>query len=81
MQMAREWMYGTDRRSGEFMNGLREFLRVADANKRNVLYSVRVVTVRIRRITQTQKSFTSTCFGMVSCPAIIVGPSTERGGL
>ena len=35
MQMVREWMYGTDRRSGEFINGVHEFLRVADANKRN----------------------------------------------
>ena len=33
--MVREWMYGTDRRSDKFMNGLHEFLRVADANKRN----------------------------------------------
>ena len=33
--MVREWMYGTDRRSGEFINGVHEFLRVADANKRN----------------------------------------------
>ena len=35
MQMVREWMYGADRRTSEFMDGLREFLRVADANKRN----------------------------------------------
>jgi hypothetical protein len=35
MQMVREWMYGTDRRSGEFINGVHEFIRVADANKHN----------------------------------------------
>ena len=35
MQMVREWMYGTDRRSGEFINGLHEFIHVDDANKRN----------------------------------------------
>ena len=35
MQMVREWMYGTDRRYGEFINGVHEFIRVADANKRN----------------------------------------------
>ena len=43
-----------------------------------ILYSVHVVSVRIRRITLTKKSFTATCFGPVSCPAIIVEPSTER---
>ena len=35
MQMVRKWMYGADRRSNEFMDGLRGFLYVADANKRN----------------------------------------------
>ena len=34
MQMNRQWMYG-NRLSGEFINGLQHFLRVADANKRN----------------------------------------------
>ena len=35
MQMVREWMYSTDRRSDEFINGVHEFICVADANKRN----------------------------------------------
>jgi hypothetical protein len=43
-----------------------------------VLYLVLVVSVRIRRITPTQISFAATCFGPVSCPAIIVGPSMEK---
>ena len=34
MQMNRQWMYG-DRRSDEFINGVRDFLHVAEANKRN----------------------------------------------
>src|SRR5664279_5201851 len=34
MQMSRQWMYG-DRHSPEFINGLHNFLRVAEANKRN----------------------------------------------
>ena len=33
--MPRQWMYGTDGRSGEFINGVHDFLHVADANKRN----------------------------------------------
>ena len=34
MQMNRQWMYGS-RVSGAFVNGLRDFLLVADANKQN----------------------------------------------
>jgi hypothetical protein len=43
-----------------------------------VLCLVHIVSVRLRRITLPQISFTATCFGPVSCPAIIVGPSTEK---
>jgi hypothetical protein len=46
-----------------------------------VLCLVHVVSVRIRRITLPQISFTTTCFGPVSCPAIIVGPSIKKEGL
>jgi hypothetical protein len=46
-----------------------------------VLLSVHAVSVRIRRITLPQEPFTSTLFSTVSCPAIIVGPSTEKEGL
>ena len=48
---------------------------------RTVSFVVHVVSVRIRRITLPQKPFTSTCLRTVSCPAIIVGPSTEKEGL
>jgi hypothetical protein len=46
-----------------------------------VLCVVHAVFVGMRRITLPQGSFTPTCFGLVSCPAIIVGPSTEKEGL
>jgi hypothetical protein len=46
-----------------------------------VLYVVHVLTVRTRRNTLPGKSFTPTCFGKVSCPAIIVRPSMEKEGL
>jgi hypothetical protein len=46
-----------------------------------VLCVVHVLTVRTRRNILPGKSFTPTCFGKVSCPAIIVGPSTEKEGL
>src|ERR1041384_2269493 len=34
MKMSRQWMY-EERRSGEFVNGLHSFMRVAEANKRD----------------------------------------------
>ena len=80
MQMNRQWMYG-NRLSGEFTTGLKDFLVVANANKQRVLLSVHVLTVRIRRVTLPQEKFTCTCFGTVSCQAIIVGPSMEKEGL
>src|SRR3954465_13099031 len=46
-----------------------------------VLSVVHVVSVGIRRNTLPQESFMATCFGSVSCLAIIVGPSTEKEGL
>ena len=46
-----------------------------------VLLSVHVLSVRIRRVTPPQETFTCTCFGTVSCEAIIVGPSMEKEGL
>jgi hypothetical protein len=73
-------MYG-DQRSIEFINGMHSFIGVAEANKQNVLCLVHVVSVRIRRITLPQISFIATFLGPVSCPTIIVGPSTEKEGL
>jgi ribosomal protein S27E len=81
MQMNRQQMYD-NQLSGEFITDLQGFLHVADANKQNGFFlSVHVVSVRIRRITFSQEPFTSTCFSMVSCPTIIVEPSTEKEGL
>jgi cytochrome bd-type quinol oxidase subunit 1 len=39
------------------------------------------MSVRIRRISLPQEPFMSTCFSMVSCQAIIVGPSMKKEGL
>ena len=50
-------------------------------SRRMVLFLVHVVSARIRMITLPQKPFTSTCCSPVSCPVIIVGPSTEKEGL
>jgi hypothetical protein len=47
---------------------------------RMVLCVVHVLTVRTRRNTLPRKSFTPTCFENVSCPAIIIGPSTKKEG-
>jgi hypothetical protein len=46
-----------------------------------VLCVVHAVSVRMRRITLPQESFTPTYFGPVSSLAIIVGPSMEKEGL
>jgi hypothetical protein len=35
MQMTRHWMYNTNRRSQEFIDGVHYFLSVAEANKRD----------------------------------------------
>jgi hypothetical protein len=48
---------------------------------RMVLCVVHVLIVRTRRNTLPEKSFTLTCFGKVTCLAIIVGPSTEKDGV
>jgi hypothetical protein len=48
---------------------------------RMVLCVVHVLNVGTRRNTLPGKSFTPTCFGKVSCLAIIVRPSTEKEGL
>jgi hypothetical protein len=42
---------------------------------------VHVLNVGMRRITLPQESFKATCFGPVSCLAIMFGPSTEKEGL
>ena len=34
MQMSRQWMYG-NRIQGEFINGMHDFIAVAEANKQN----------------------------------------------
>ena len=80
MQMSRAWMYA-DRCSDEFIKGVREFLMWLRQTSEIILCVVHVVNVGTRRITLTKKPFTATCFGTVSCPAIMVGPSTEKEGL
>jgi hypothetical protein len=43
-----------------------------------VLCVIHAVFVGMRRIMLPQRSFTSTYSGLVSCPAIIVGPSMKK---
>jgi hypothetical protein len=52
-------MYG-DRCSAEFIEGVRSFLKLAEANKQNGLCVVLAVRVEMRRITLAQAPFTST---------------------
>ena len=39
MQMNWQWMYNADRRSQEFIEGVHDFIRVAEENMRNVFMS------------------------------------------
>ena len=74
-------MYG-DRRTAAYREGVHSFRDAAEANKHGVaLCFVHVLNVEMRRITLPQESFRATCFGPVSCPAIMFGPSTEKEGL
>jgi hypothetical protein len=74
-------MYG-DRRSAAYREGVRSFRLAAEANKHGGGFMFfPCVDVGMRRITLPQESFRATCFGPVSCPAIMFGPSTEKEGL
>ena len=73
-------MYG-ERRSPDFIAGLHKFLVVAEANKEDGFMPCPCVDCRTLRSTLTREPFKATCFEEVSCPAIIVGPSTEKEGL
>src|SRR4051812_3025762 len=79
MQMNRQWMYSS-RLSGEFTTGLKDFLVVANANRQQGFIICPCVVCKNVRVTPRQEEFTWTCLCMVSCQAIIVGPSMEKEG-
>ena len=79
MKMSRQWMYG-DRRSPQFINGVHSFLRAAEANKRDGFMCCPCGVCKNDKNYSSSKEFTSTCLRPVSCPAITVGPSTEKEG-
>ena len=76
MDERQRWMYG-DRRSFDFIVGLHKFIHVADVNKEDVLCLVHMWTVGMLRSSLPREPFKATCFGEVSCPAIIVGPDRK----
>jgi ribosomal protein S27E len=81
MQMSHPWMYG-DRRTIAYREGVHSFCDAAKANKHGggfMFYPC--VECRNEKITLPQESFRATCFGPVSCLAIMFGPSTEKEGL
>ena len=81
MQMNRQWMYG-DRRTSEYITGLQNFIVVANANRgHNGFMCCPCVHCQNKKDYSIPEPFTPTCFDPVSCPAIIVGPSTEKKGL
>ena len=65
----------------EFIGGLNKFVKVAEANKLDNFMPCPCVDCRnIKEYTNSQ-TIQATCIGEVSCPTIIVGPSTEKEGL
>ena len=80
MQMSRPWMYA-DKCSNEFIEGVRKFLIVAEANKRNNFMCCPYRECKNEKDCSDKKTFMTTCFGTVSNPAIMFGPSTEKEGL
>ena len=80
MQMNRQWMYG-DRRTGEFITGLRSFISVAEANNQNGFMCCPCVVCQNKKDYSSSKILHTHLLRPVSCPAIIVGPSTEKEGL
>ena len=81
MDARKRWMYDVDRRTSEYMANLKKFLDVAEANRVNNLCLVHLLTVGMSQSTLKDLPFIATWLGRVSCPAIIVGPSTEKEGL
>jgi hypothetical protein len=70
-----------DRCSRDFIKGVYSFLNVAKANKRNGFMCCPCNVCRNEKDYLPQRPFISTCSGLVSCLAIIVGPSMEKEGL
>ena len=74
-------MYG-DRSSDAYKEGVRSFRLVAEANKRrDGFMCCPCVECRNEEAHTSSRVIQSTCFGLVSCPAIMFGPSTEKEGL
>jgi hypothetical protein len=81
MQMnQRQWMYG-DRRTSEYIEGLRNFGDVARKNIQNGFMCCPCVDCQNKKEYSSWKILHSHVLWKVLCPAIIVGPSTEKEGL
>jgi len=74
--MDRQWMYNADKRSMEYINGLRGFLD--QANRRPVSFVVHAEIAKMRRITHLERLFTPTYTVLDSCLTILFGPSTGK---
>ena len=71
-----------DRCSPQFVEGVHNFLLVAEANKRaDGFMPCPCLVCKNDQITLRQEPFTSTCLSPVSCPTIMFGQSTEKEGL
>jgi hypothetical protein len=70
-----------DPRSAEFIEGVRSFLKVAEANKRNGFMCCPCSSYRNEKDYSCLSTLHFHLIHRVSCPDIIVGPSTEKEGL
>ena len=80
MDARMRWMYG-ERRSSEFIGGLHKFIDVAEANKVDNFMPCPCVDCRNVREYSKRVTLHGHLLLKGLCPAIIVGPSTEKQGL
>ena len=71
-------MYMMDRRSMEFIDGVHEFIKVAENHKYGGFVSCPCKNCKMRRITHHQEPSTVTYSVMVSYRTIMFGPSMEK---
>ena len=79
--MNRQWMYG-ERCTSKFITGLQNFIVVAEANSdQNGFMFCPCVICQNKKDYSYSRTLHTHMIRLVSCPAIIVGSSTEKEGL
>ena len=77
MQMNRQWMYG-DRRTSEYINGVHNFLEVAEENKQNGFMCCPCPIYENTKSYSNRKTLHIHLLEKGFCHTIMFGPSTEK---